>query len=69
MSNAQHSADLAMLNGKDRYYKFMKETPFDQPNSPILYCRLPGHQTSIPQPVEKKASSNFFLPNVNGIGI
>jgi hypothetical protein len=27
MSNAQHSADLAMLNGKDRYYKFMKEKP------------------------------------------
>jgi len=27
MSNAQHSADLAMLNGKQRYYKFMQEKP------------------------------------------
>ena len=27
MSNAQHSADLAILNGKERYYKFMKEKP------------------------------------------
>ena len=27
MSNAQHGADLAMLNGKQRYYKFMKEKP------------------------------------------
>jgi len=27
MSNAQHSADLAMLNAKQRYYKFMKEKP------------------------------------------
>jgi CRP-like cAMP-binding protein len=27
MSNAQHSADLAMLSGKDRYAKFMKEKP------------------------------------------
>jgi CRP/FNR family transcriptional regulator, anaerobic regulatory protein len=27
MSNARHSADLAMLNGKQRYYKFMKEKP------------------------------------------
>jgi CRP/FNR family transcriptional regulator, anaerobic regulatory protein len=27
MSNAQHSADLAMLNGKERYAKFMKEKP------------------------------------------
>ena len=27
MSNAQHSADLAMLNGKERYNKFMKEKP------------------------------------------
>jgi len=27
MSNAQHSADLAMLNGKQRYYKFMNEKP------------------------------------------
>jgi CRP/FNR family transcriptional regulator, anaerobic regulatory protein len=27
MSNAQHGADLAMLNGKQRYHKFMKEKP------------------------------------------
>jgi CRP-like cAMP-binding protein len=27
MTNAQHSADLAMLSGKERYYKFMKEKP------------------------------------------
>jgi CRP-like cAMP-binding protein len=27
MSNAQHSADLAMLDGKERYAKFMKEKP------------------------------------------
>jgi CRP/FNR family transcriptional regulator, anaerobic regulatory protein len=27
MSNARHSADLAMLNGKQRYYKFMQEKP------------------------------------------
>ena len=27
MSNAQHSANLAMLNGKQRYYKFMNEKP------------------------------------------
>ena len=27
MSNAQHSADLAMLSGKERYEKFMKEKP------------------------------------------
>ena len=27
MSNAKHAADLAMLNGKQRYYKFMKEKP------------------------------------------
>ena len=27
MSNAQHSADLAMLTGKERYAKFMKEKP------------------------------------------
>ena len=27
MSNAQHSADLAMLDGKQRYYKFMNEKP------------------------------------------
>jgi CRP-like cAMP-binding protein len=27
MSNAQHGADLAMLSGKERYYKFMKEKP------------------------------------------
>jgi CRP/FNR family transcriptional regulator, anaerobic regulatory protein len=27
MSNAQHGADLAMLNGKQRYYKFIKEKP------------------------------------------
>jgi ribosomal protein L10 len=27
MSNAQHSADLAMLSGKERYYKFVKEKP------------------------------------------
>jgi CRP/FNR family transcriptional regulator, anaerobic regulatory protein len=27
MSNAQHSADLAMLNGKQRYSKFLKEKP------------------------------------------
>ncbi len=27
MSNAQHSADLAMLSGKERYAKFMKEKP------------------------------------------
>jgi CRP/FNR family transcriptional regulator, anaerobic regulatory protein len=27
MSNARHSADLAMLNGKQRYYKFVKEKP------------------------------------------
>jgi CRP-like cAMP-binding protein len=27
MSNAQHSADLAMLSGKQRYYKFMKQKP------------------------------------------
>jgi CRP-like cAMP-binding protein len=27
MSNAQHGADLAMLNGKQRYYKFMREKP------------------------------------------
>lgn len=27
MNNAQHGADLAMLDGKERYYKFMKEKP------------------------------------------
>ncbi len=27
MSNARHSADLAMLTGKERYHKFMKEKP------------------------------------------
>jgi CRP-like cAMP-binding protein len=27
MNNAQHSADLAMLAGKERYYKFMQEKP------------------------------------------
>ena len=27
MSNAQHMADLAMLDGKKRYYKFMEEKP------------------------------------------
>ena len=27
MSNAQHGADLAMLTGKERYNKFMKEKP------------------------------------------
>ena len=27
MSNAQHGADLAMLDGKQRYNKFMKEKP------------------------------------------
>jgi CRP-like cAMP-binding protein len=27
MNNAQHSADLAMLDGKKRYYKFMRENP------------------------------------------
>jgi CRP-like cAMP-binding protein len=27
MNNAQHSADLAMLDGKKRYYKFMNEKP------------------------------------------
>jgi CRP/FNR family transcriptional regulator, anaerobic regulatory protein len=27
MSNARHGADLAMLNGKERYHKFMKEKP------------------------------------------
>jgi CRP/FNR family transcriptional regulator, anaerobic regulatory protein len=27
MSNAEHGADLAMLNGKERYNKFMKEKP------------------------------------------
>ena len=27
MNTAQHGADLAMLDGKDRYYKFMKEKP------------------------------------------
>ena len=27
MNNAQHSADLAMLSGKERYYKFMVEKP------------------------------------------
>jgi CRP/FNR family transcriptional regulator, anaerobic regulatory protein len=27
MSNAQHSADLAMLSGKQRYHKFMNEKP------------------------------------------
>jgi len=27
MSTAQHSADLAMLDGKKRYYKFMQEKP------------------------------------------
>ncbi len=27
MNNAQHSADLAMLDGKQRYYKFMNERP------------------------------------------
>lgn len=27
MSFAQHGADLAMLDGKQRYYKFMKEKP------------------------------------------
>jgi len=27
MSTAQHGADLAMLNGKQRYYKFIQEKP------------------------------------------
>ena len=27
MSNARHGADLAMLNGKERYHKFMNEKP------------------------------------------
>ncbi len=27
MSNVQHSADLAMLSGKQRYYKFMNDKP------------------------------------------
>jgi len=27
MSYARHGADLAMLSGKQRYYKFMQEKP------------------------------------------